>query len=162
MLFKKEKPERIQKIADTLVEPEHVFKAKLNPFKNHDTAESLKKVLNLDAIDPKRPYLTRFIAEMQYKGIFIPENPFNIEAKMKERIKSIIDEENRKMRANDSWEQKFDRMKREVEELIEAGYTFKKGDPNEDFSITLQKTLQTVKKVIKQDQENEEEQKTMD
>ena len=86
------------------MEPEHEFKAKLNPFKNHDTAESIRKVLNLDAVDPKRKYLTKFIAEMQYKGIFIPENPFNIEANMKERIKRIIDEENRKMRANDSWE----------------------------------------------------------
>ena len=94
--------------------PKRKFKAKLNPFKNYDTGESLKKLLNLDTFDPKRKYLTDFIAEKLYEGVKLPENPFDIEPAMKERIKMIVEDENRKMRQHESWDMKFDRLKREV------------------------------------------------
>ena len=50
---------------------------------------------------------------------------FNVPAEQKKRIERIIKEENKKMQANFTEAQKFDRLKREVEQLVEEGYTFK-------------------------------------
>ena len=44
---------------------------------------------------------------------------FDCDPAWRKRIEKIIAEENKKMRANDNEAQQFDRMKRQVEDLVE-------------------------------------------
>ena len=101
------------------------FKAKLNPFKNHDTAESIEKFLALEQRDKKRNLLFNFMAEKRFQDIILPTSLFDAPIEQQNRIARIIQEENKKMRAAENDQQKLDRMKREVEVLVEQGFTFK-------------------------------------
>ena len=51
---------------------------------------------------------------------------FDAPREQRERIARYVAEENGKMTAHDNDNQKFDRLKRKVEELVDQGYTFKK------------------------------------
>lgn len=105
------------------------FKAKLNPFKNHDTAESIEKFLALEQRDKKRNLLFNFMAEKRFQDIILPTSLFDAPIEQQNRIARIIQEENKKMRAAENDQQKLDRMKREVEVLVEQGFTFKQPLP---------------------------------
>lgn len=49
----------------------------------------------------------------------LPNSMFDAPLEQRKRIEQIIAEENKKMQSNDNDEQKFDRLKRQVEELVE-------------------------------------------
>lgn len=95
------------------------YRARENPFKNTDTAEQIKRFLDLEERNPKRNALFSFIAEKRFNDIMLPNSMFDAPLEQRKRIEQIIAEENKKMQSNDNDEQKFDRLKRQVEELVE-------------------------------------------
>ena len=102
-----------------------LFRARQNPHINHDTAEKIEQFLALEEKDEKRALLFNFLAEKRHQDINLPSSMFDAPIEQRKRIANIINEQNRKMQANDNENQKFDRLKREVEQLVEQGYTFK-------------------------------------
>jgi len=69
--------------------------------------------------------LFNFIAEKRFNDEILPSSMFDADPEQQRRIERFIAEENKKMQSNDSDGQKFDRLKRQVEELVEQGFTFK-------------------------------------
>ena len=65
------------------------------------------------------------MAEKRFQDIILPTSLFDAPIEQQNRIARIIQEENKKMRAAENDQQKLDRMKREVEVLVEQGFTFK-------------------------------------
>ncbi len=55
------------------------FRAKLNPFRNHDTTEKLEKFFALEERDPKRGALFDFLAEKRFNDITLPTSMFDAE-----------------------------------------------------------------------------------
>lgn len=73
------------------------FRARLNPFKNHDTAENIKTFLSLQNRNPKRNLLFDFMVEKKFKDEIIPPSMFLVEPERKARIERFIAEENKRM-----------------------------------------------------------------
>ena len=73
----------------------------------------------MDERNPKRNALFNFIAHARYNDINLPSSMFDCDPAWRKRVEKIIAEENKKMRANDNEAQQFDRMKRQVEDLVE-------------------------------------------
>ena len=63
--FAKMEKIRQQELVESKLKSEQ-FRAKLKPFKNHDTAESIEKFLALEQRDKKRNLLFDFIAEKKF------------------------------------------------------------------------------------------------
>jgi hypothetical protein len=55
------------------------FRARENPFKNTDTAESIQKVMDLEARDPKRPILNQYLRQLYYENPRMPETFFDMD-----------------------------------------------------------------------------------
>ena len=54
-----------------------MYRAKLNPFKNNDTAESIEKFLALEVRNNKRNFLFDFITEKRFQDINLPQSMFD-------------------------------------------------------------------------------------
>lgn len=55
----------------------NTFRARVNPQKNHDTADKIEKFLALEQRDPKRNLLFNFIAEKKFQDINLPSSMFD-------------------------------------------------------------------------------------
>ena len=105
-----------------------------NPFKGEYDGEHIAKLLKLQATDPQFKVLTDFLIRMREEDISLPKSLFDSDPARRKQIQIYIDEEIKKMTATESSSQKFERMRKHIEMMVDAGYTFKKDIPEEETS----------------------------
>ena len=92
------------------------FKPRMNPFKFRHTEESIAQIMDGTAPQDHPDHkLMHWVAKQRKAERTLPESLFACDEALRARIWKIIDEENKKMTANDNDFQRFDRMKKEIE-----------------------------------------------
>lgn len=110
-----------------------------NPFKGEYDGEHIARLLKLQATDPQFKVLTDFLIRMREEDISLPKSLFDSDPARRKQIQIYIDEEIKKMTSTESSSQKFERMRKHIEMMVDAGYTFKKDNSQDeiDWSTSL-------------------------